>query len=90
MTHKYFPLRTKDDTCHCGQGEDVPVHQGFIGDGCPSCGMAYSFFFAEQFHTSTCPQAAPTDSAKARREDESRAAFEDAFLDDGEGPFLGN
>jgi len=26
-------------------------------DGCPYCGMAYSFFFHEQFHKKGCPSA---------------------------------
>ncbi len=26
-THKYFPMRTKADTCRCGEGEDMPVHK---------------------------------------------------------------
>lgn len=59
-------------------------------DGCPDCGMVYSFYFKEQFHKSTCLQAAPANPVEEQCEAASRAAFEDAFLDDGEGPFLGN
>lgn len=28
-----------------------------ITDGCPGCGMAYSFFFGVQFHKNGCREA---------------------------------